>query len=164
MTTNAIPTPVADADLAYVMSGFRGAAIRAIPYKRAQGDITDSATIAWKYDENTPYVPSPLLYQGRLYFTKGNTPILTCLRAATGKKLYGPERLDGIREIYASPVAAEGRIYITGRDGETVVIKAGDKLEVLATNKLDDAFDATPALVDNSLYLRGRKHLYRIAK
>ena len=65
--------------------------------------------------------------------------------------------------VYASPVAAEGRIYVVGREGTAVVLSAGPKLQVLATNVLDDGFDASPALVDSEMYLRGRKWLYRIS-
>jgi len=101
--------------------GFRGAAVRAVPYTKAEGDITDSAAIAWKYDQDTPYVLSPVLYDGLIYFTKRNTPALTCLDARTGKAVYGPERLEGIREIYATSVAAASRF--TGASKTTVLPK-----------------------------------------
>ena len=65
--------------------------------------------------------------------------------------------------VYASPVAADGRVYVVGREGTTVVLDAGPPLKVLATNRLDDGFDASPALVDGEIYLRGRKFLYRIS-
>lgn len=73
------------------------------------------------------------------------------------------ERLEAVPNVYASPVGAAGRVYVTGRDGAVAVLAAGPKLEVLATNRLDDGFDASPALVDREIYLRGRKHLYRIS-
>ena len=65
--------------------------------------------------------------------------------------------------MYASPVAAAGKIYIVGREGTTAVIKPGPTLEVIAANKLDDHFDASPALVDREIYLRGYKNLYSIS-
>jgi outer membrane protein assembly factor BamB len=65
-------------------------------------------------------------------------------------------------EVYSSPVGAQGRVYITSRDGATLVIRHGPRFEVLATNTLDDGFDASPALVDNELYLRGNRYLYSI--
>ena len=65
--------------------------------------------------------------------------------------------------VYASPVAADGRIYIVGREGTTAVLDAGASPKVLATNVLDDATDTTPALVDGEIYLRGAKSLYRIS-
>ena len=87
---------------------------------------------------------------------------LTCLDPASGVARY-TERLDAVANVYASPVAADGRIYVVGREGTAVVLSAGPKLEVLATNALDDGFDASPALVDGEMYLRGRKSLYRIS-
>jgi len=66
--------------------------------------------------------------------------------------------------LYASPVGAAGRIYIASREGTTVVIRDADELEILATNQLDDTFDASPAVVGSKLYLRGEKHLYCIAE
>jgi outer membrane protein assembly factor BamB len=95
-----------------------------------------------------------------LYITKSNNAIVTCLDAKTGTVLYGPERLEGTGNFYASPVAAAGRVYLVGRDGTTVVIKDSDKLEVLATNKLDEGIDASPAVAGKQLFLRGKENLY----
>jgi outer membrane protein assembly factor BamB len=106
-------------------------------------------------------VPSPLLYRGSLYFLKVNTGILTNLDAKTGAVRF-TERLP-IPNVYASPVAADGRVYVVGREGTTAVLEAGPALKVLATNALQDATDTSPALVDGELYLRGAKHLYRIS-
>ena len=75
----------------------------------------------------------------------------------------GPERLPGVRSVYASPVAVGDRIYIASREGTTLVIKAGQDFEVLATNELDDEFDASPAIAGDELYLRGQGSLYCIA-
>jgi hypothetical protein len=72
------------------------------------------------------------------------------------------KRLPGLRSLYASPVAAAGRLYLVDRDGTTVVVKVGDKAEVLATNKLGEGVDASPAVVGKQLFLRGEKHLYCI--
>ncbi len=159
MTANVIPTPVTADGVLYITSGFRGAAFRAIKLGNT-GDLTDSDSVLWKHDERTPYVPSPLFTNGRLYFFAGNNPLLTCLEAKTGQVHFQAERIDGPTGIYASPVAGGGRIYLAGRDGTTVVIKDAPKLEVLATNRLDDQFDASPALVGKSLLLRGHKFLY----
>ena len=74
-----------------------------------------------------------------------------------------PQRLNGVPNVFASPVGASGRIYIPGREGTTIVIRNSPTLEVLATNVLDDGFDASPALVDREIYLRGNKYLYCIA-
>ena len=122
----------------------------------------DGATPIWEYDQDTPYVPSPLLHDGRLYFLKSNNAVLSVLDAATGEAVYTRQRVEGLTNVYSSLVWAAGRLYITDRKGHTVVIKSGDEYEVLASNSLDDAFDASAAIVDNEIYLRGA-NLYCIA-
>lgn len=161
MTTNAIPSPLAADGVAYVVSGYRGAAAVAVPLG-ATGDLNGSGPVAWRYAKGTPYVPSPLLLDGRLYFTQGNTGVLTVLDAKTGKPLSAGERLPGVTQFYASPAAAGGRLYFVDRQGTTVVLKAGDQPEVLATNKLGDPVDASPAVAGKTLFLRGHKYLYAI--
>ncbi|MFO1498098.1 MAG: PQQ-binding-like beta-propeller repeat protein [Verrucomicrobiota bacterium] len=162
LTANAIPSAVAGNGLIYSMSGFRGAALFALR-PAASGDLTGTDSVVWTYNRDTPYVPSPLLYDDQLYFLKGNEATLTILHAGTGKPLVSAERLEGIRGVYASPLGAAGRVYLAGRDGGVLVLKKGDQLEVLARNKLDDQFDASPAAVGNQLFLRGMTHLYCIA-
>ncbi len=103
-----------------------------------------------------------MLYDGILYFLKSNSPILTAFDVVGGQAFYGPQRLDGVQEIYSSPVGAAGRVYLLGRDGSALVIESGSRFNVLATNSLDDGFEASPAIVGNELYLRGRRFLYRI--
>jgi outer membrane protein assembly factor BamB len=164
LTMNPIPSPVAFDGLVILMSGFRGNALKAIRYADAKGDITGTPAVAWTLDRDTPYVPSPLLYDGTLYFLKGNTAILSAYDAKTGKPHYQASRIEGLAaQVFASPVGAAGRIYVVGQDGTAVVLKHGPALEVLATNKLDDKFDASPALVDKEMYLRGYKKLYCLA-
>ena len=119
--------------------------------------------MAWTYERDTPYVPSPLLYDGVLYFLKSNNGILSVFDAKTGKPHYTLQRLDARPNVFASPVGAAGRVYIVGRDGATVVLKHGSTFEVLATNTLDDGFDASPALVDGELLLKGYRYLYSIS-
>jgi len=163
-TLNAIPSPVAAEGMVYVTAGFRGSALYAIRLADAKGDLSNSAAMVWKHGQDTPYVPSPLLYDGKLYFLKVNTGILSCFNAKTGEPHYSRQRLEGIANIYASPVGAADRVYLVGRDGTTIVIENNSSFEVLATNKLDDGIDASPALVDNEIYLRGKKFLYCIAE
>ena len=164
VTLNAIPSPVAAEGIVYLTSGFRGNQLYAVDLAAAQGDITGSDAILWSLDEDTPYVPSPLLHDGILYITKSNNGIMSAFDARTGALHYGPERLPGIRNIYASPVAAGDRVYVTSRDGTTVVLAAGRRFEVLAANMLDDDFDASPAVVGQELFLRGYRYLYCIAE
>jgi len=164
MTVNVIPTPVHVDGLVIVTSGFRGNALLAIQLAGARGDISDSESIVWSLDRDTPYTPSPLLYGDQLYFTKTNDGILSSYNARSGEKYFGPVRLDEVPNIYASPVGASDRVYIAGRDGATMVIEHGPDFKVVAVNELDDGFDASPAVVDKEIYLRGKRYLYRISE
>jgi outer membrane protein assembly factor BamB len=162
-TANAIPSPVANADTVFVTSGFRGNALFAIQLGRT-GDLTDTDAIRWKHNKSTPYVPSPLLVDDLLYVVSGNNGIVSCFDAKTGTAHFEAERLEGVGGIYASPVSAKDRVYVLGRDGSCVVLKKGPKLEVLATNKLEDKTDSSIALVDKELFIRGKENLYCIAQ
>lgn len=164
MTPNAIPSPVEAKGMVYIMSGFRGNALQAIRLSEAKGNIAGSTAIVWTLDKETPYTPSPLLYDDMLYFTRGNEIRLSCFNASTGEAYYSRQKLEGLSGLYASPVGADGKVYIAGRNGTTLVIKHGAQYEVLATNKLDDSFSASPVIVDNDLYLRGEKYLYCISE
>ena len=163
MTGNVVPSPVTGFGMVYAISGFRGAALQAIKLS-ATGDITGTDAIAWTHGKSTPYVPSPLLYGERLYFHAGNNAILSCFDAKTGKALFDAERLDGPSGIYSSPIGADGRIYVVGRNGVSIVLKDSPKLEVLATNRLDENIDASPVAVGKELFLRGHQSLYCISE
>jgi outer membrane protein assembly factor BamB len=161
MTVNAIPSAVTGDGVAYVVSGYRGAAGVAVSLD-VTGEVKPGSGLIWKYAKGTPYVPSPLLANGRLYFTQANNNLLTILDAKTGKPLLEQERLPSVRSFYASPVAAAGRVYFTSQDGTVLVFKEGDKPELLATNKLNDPIDASPALVGKQIFLRSHGRLYCI--
>ena len=150
--------------MVFAMSGFKGNRLSAIRLADAKGDISGGKANAWTLDRDTPYVPSPLLYDGLLYFLKSNAGILSVFDANTGRPHYQAQRLNGIPEVYSSPVAAQGRVYVTGRDGTTAVLRQGPRFEMLARNTLDDGFDASAALVDGHIYLRGYRYLYDIAE
>ena len=113
----------------------------------------------WRMDKGTTDVTSPLLYEGILYLCKENGTVL-CLDAKTGEQLY-QERFHG-QTYRGSPVAFNGRILFTARDGTFTLLKAGKSYELLGKNKLDDEFTASPAISRNRLYLRGYKYLYAI--
>ena len=162
-TSNAIPSVVVDENFAYAMSGFRGAHLAAIKLG-GSGDLTDSKSVSWTANRGTPYAPSPLLSNGRIWYLSGNNGILSVRDTKSGKLLVEGERLDGVSGVYASPVSAGGRVYIAGRNGTVAVLKDSAKLEVLATNKLDDKFDCSPAVAGKQLFLRGKENLYCIAK
>jgi outer membrane protein assembly factor BamB len=159
LTTNAIPTPVTAGGVVFATSGFQGSKLFAIRLG-ASGDLTGSESILWSLNRDTPYVPSPLLSGNRLYFFKSNNAILSCLDIATGQPHYSAQRIEGLQSVYASPIAANGYVYLVGRDGTTVVIKDADTLEIVATNLLSDPTDASPAAVGNQLFLRSRENLY----
>ena len=163
-TMNAIPSPVHAGGIVYVTSGYRGNNLQAIRLADARGEVAGTRAIVWQLDRDTPYVPSPLLYDDALYLLKSNDGILSAFDPATGEPHYALQRLQGVPNVFASPVGAAGRVYITGRDGATLVIPQGARYEVLAVNRLDDGFDASPALVDDELYLRGSRYLYKIAE
>jgi len=128
----------------------------------SRGDMTDTERIIWSRHQGTPYVPSPIIYGDQIYFTRSNTSVLSCLDLGTGAPVFPQQRIPGLANLYASPVAAAGRIYFVGRDGTAVVLQHGRKLNVLATNKLDEPIDASPTIVDRQLYLRSTQHIYCI--
>ncbi len=162
MTANAIPMPVEANGIVYIMTGFRGNALLAIRLSEAKGNITDTDTIIWKFDKDTPYTPSPLIFEDHLYFLKSNNGILSCFDAKTGEAIYSNQRLEGMGNIFTSPVIANNAIIILGQKGVAYVIKHGSEFEVLAKNQLDDNFNSSPVVVGNQLFLRGYKNLYCI--
>ena len=164
MTAGPIPSPVAADGIVYVMGGYRESILQAISLSKAQGNAAASKAIVWEHDRDTPYVASPLLYDGYLYFLKNYQNILSCFNARTGEPYYNQQRLKGISGVYASPVAAQGRVYIAGRNGVTLVISHGPEFSVLATNTLDDNFYASPVIVGDELFLRGHQYRYCIAR
>lgn len=160
-TFRPVASPVADGDLVFVGSGFRGAFMGAF-HLDGDGDIEGTQSVQWTVDRDTPDIASPILSQGRIYFYKGKSGILSCLDAKTGKPHFASERLPGINETYASPVAAGGHVYLTGRRGTTVVIRDADELNIVSTNSLGEGVDATPAPAGNQMFIRGEKHLFCI--
>jgi outer membrane protein assembly factor BamB len=166
MSRNVIASPLYSDGVVYAGSSYDTRAMVAIRVKGASGDVTGSDHVIWERNKRTPYVPSPLLYRGTLYTLGHYQAILSSIDPKTGKDSGGPYRLPGLRNLYASPVAAAGRVYLTDLNGATMVIKvdAGADPEPLFVNQLDDAFSATPVLVGRELILRGAKHLYCIRR
>jgi outer membrane protein assembly factor BamB len=160
---DAIPSPLRLDDLAICTSGFRGDPAYAVPLD-SFGELTDES-IEWKHTEGTPQISTPALVGERLYFIKGRRGILTCLNARTGRVIIDQARLPGLDDIYASPVAAADRVYLTDRDGTTVVIgAAADDARVLAENQLDETIHGSAAIAGREIFIRGESHLYCIAE
>ncbi len=161
-----IPSPIYDGEIAFLMTGSIGAKkiIQAINLRVAKGNLKNSKAVIWTCDKNTSYIPSPLLSGDKLYFLKSNNTHLSCVGAKTGKNYYQAQKVKGMKSAYASPVCANGNIYIIDRKGTCAVIREGAEFAVIAQNKLNDNFDASPAIAGNDLILRGLKNLYCISE
>jgi len=158
---NSIPALVSADGVVYAMTGFQNPNMLAIRIDR-QGDLTGTDAVVWGTNRGTPYNPSPVLHGSILYFVS-DTGMLSAFKAATGEAYYRQTRLPGAYSLKSSPVAVNGKLYIATEQGDVVVVKMGEKFEVLATNSMgDDMFIATPAVAGNSLYLRGKSTLYCI--
>lgn len=164
LSANIVASPVAAKGMVYVASSYDTRAMLAIRLEGASGDITGTEQVVWTRKQRTPYVPSPLLYGDFIYFMRHYQGVLSRVNAKTGEEPSGPFRLRGLRNVYASPVGAAGRLYVTDRDGTTLVISNEVEPRVLGLNLLDDHFSASAAIVGRDLFLRGEKHLYCIVE
>jgi outer membrane protein assembly factor BamB len=159
---NAIPAPVIQDDVVYVMTGFRDPNLMAIRLGRT-GDLTGTDAVLWTNTRGNSYTPSPVLYDNKLY-TLTDTGMLSCYNAKTGVPYYQMTRLPKPYSFKSSPVGAGGKLYMASEDGDVVVVRMGEKFEVLATNTMNDEFFvATPAIVDGEIYLRGQNTIYCIS-
>lgn len=161
-TRNVIPSPVSGFGMVYCTSGYRGSSLQAIELGRT-GDLSDTDAVKWHVTEATPYVPSPLLYDDKLYVCSLNNAVISCYNAKTGEAYFLKEKLEKINGIYASPAGAAGRVYFAGRNGVTCVLKNSGKFEVLAVNTLDDKIDCSLAFAGDEMYIKGKQNLYCIA-
>ncbi len=157
-THSATARPLFGHGLVFINSGFSKAQLYAVR-PEGRGDITDT-NVVWMEDRSIGSKPSHLLIDDLLYIVDdGGTA--TCLEALTGQRVWH-KRLGG--NFSASPVYANGLVYFMNEEGTTTVIKPGRQFQLVATNRLDDGCMASPAVVDNSLLIRTKSHLYRIAK
>ena len=161
---NIVASPVGADGMVFAAGSYEKQMLLAIRLAGAKGDLTGTRQIAWKKNRSTPYVPSPLLYDGWLYYLRHYQGVLSRVNARTGGEPAGPFRLGAVFNIYSSPVAASGRIYVTDRNGKTLVISSDPEPKPLALNELNDKFSASAALVDDAIFLRGEKFLYCIAE
>jgi outer membrane protein assembly factor BamB len=164
LSANVVASPVAGGGMVFAGSSYDKRALLAIRLDGARGDITGTPQVAWSRSRSTPYVPSPLLYGEALYFIGHYQGILTRVDARTGRDRPGAKRLDAITDVYASPVGAADRVYVTDRDGTTVVLRHADDPEILAVNRLKEGVNASAAVAGGEIFLRGEKHLYSIAE
>ncbi len=160
LSSNIVASPVYGEGMVFAGSSYDERALIAIRLQGAAGDITGSQQIAWSRFRGTPYVPSPLLYDGGLYFLTHYQGILSRVDARTGDDQPGSLRLPGIKNIYASPVAAAGRIYVTDLEGATIVVSSGVVPRVLAFNRISEPTSASAAIAGRQLFMRGEQHLY----
>ena len=158
---NTIPQPVQHEDLIFAMSGHTVKMLMAIRLGR-QGTLTDTDAIVWSTARGASYTPSPVLHDGRLYVLTDNG-MLSCFDAESGTPHYQQARLPKPYNFKASPVGANGKLYLATEEGDVVVVRMGDEFEVLATNVMEGhSFIASPVIVDGDIYLRSRTHLFRI--
>ena len=164
MSANIVATPVAADGMVYVGSSYEKRALLAIRLAEARGDITATDHVVWTRRRGTPYVPSPLLYDGSLYFLTHYQNVLTRVHAETGEDAPGAMRLGELGNIYASPVAAAGHVYLTDLHGTTQVLTNGELPRSVAINRLGESVSASAAIVDREIILRGDQHLFCIAE
>jgi outer membrane protein assembly factor BamB len=162
----AIPTPIIGPNLVIVSNGYTPVQPIFAIKPGATGDITPKAGetksefIAWSMNRGGPYIPTPVIYKDQLYVL-GINGILTAYDVGTGQRVY-QQRVGGGGSFSASPVAADGRIYLTSEDGDVFVVKAGPTYELLATNPVGEVVMATPAISDGLIIIRGVKHVMAI--
>ena len=144
----------------YFESFTKKVGVRAI--KLDDNGSVNLTSMLWANTELPPHIPSPLCYKERIY-TIRDGGLLSCFNANDGK-VYFRERIGITGSYFASPVEAGGKIYIASRNGVVTVVESGDKLKIIAKNDLKELITATPAVVDNKLYIRTDKALYAFGK
>jgi len=163
------PTPIFSDDLIVVASGRRPEAPIFVIRAGASGDITlskgqtSSKDIAWSKQGRGPYMPTPLIYRGHLYVL-ANQGILDCYDLKTGQEIYRQRIPHQGGGLSASPVAADGRIYLPSEDGDIFVVKAGPQFELLATNPMGELLMATPAISSGMMFVRTQHHVFAISQ
>ncbi|MGI9466725.1 MAG: PQQ-binding-like beta-propeller repeat protein [Rubripirellula sp.] len=163
MSANIVATPVAGNGVLYVGSSYEKRVLMAIKLSGSKGDITGTDRILWTRSRGTPYVPSPLLYRGGLYFLTHYQNILTRVTAETGIDAPGALRLGPLSNIYASPVAANGHVYITDLEGLTLVITDTEIPRVISVNPIGEPVSASLVIDKSMILIRGSTHLHCVS-
>jgi len=160
---NVIPVPVYQDGVVLVMSGYRDPRLMAIKLGK-EGDLSGSDSILWSQTRGLAYTASPVLHENKLYVVTDNG-MVTVFNATTGEPHYAQVRLPKAYNVKASPVGANGKLYLATEDGDVVILKMGEKFEVIATNALEDqVFIASPVIAVGDLFLRGQNHLFCIGQ
>jgi outer membrane protein assembly factor BamB len=163
------PTPVFDGDLIVVVSGRRPSAPIFVLKAGARGDITLpegarlGGSVLWTRERAGSYMPTPLAYRGHLYVLK-NQGILACYDLRSGEQRYETRLPEVGSGFSASPVAADGKLYLPGEDGEVFVVKAGPQFELLARNPMGQPLMATPAIAGGTMLVRGERDLFAVGR
>lgn len=163
------PTPIFSGDLIVVASGRRPEAPIFVIRAGASGDITlakgesSNKSVAWSKQGRGSYMPTPLIYGGHLYVLS-NQGVFDCYDLRTGAEIYRERIPHQGSGFSASPVAADGRIYLPSEDGEMFVVRAGAKFELLARNTMGELLMATPAISAGQMFVRTQHHLFAIGK
>jgi outer membrane protein assembly factor BamB len=157
LNNNIVSSPIVSDGLVYVPSKMRPLLVLRAG---GRGDVTKSHLV-WSTDNGT-YVPTPVT-DGKLFYVVNDRGIVWCFDAKTGKEVYGRQRVKP-GSYSASPVLADGKIYVTNEDGVTSVIKAGPQFEVLAENDLAEYTLSSPAISEGQLFIRTANHLYAIGQ
>ena len=160
---NVIHQPVQHNATVLVMSGFRDPKLMAIRLGR-EGDLSGTDAVLWSQNRGTSYTPSPVLHDNKFY-TLTDNGTLSCFNATTGESYYHQQRLPQADSFKASPVGADGKLYLASESGVITIIKMGEQFEVMATNTVSDQmFVASPIVVEGELYLRSKTHLFCISE
>jgi outer membrane protein assembly factor BamB len=160
---NTIPAVVREGDVVYAMSGWREPNLLAIQLG-GKGDLTGSEYVLWSNQRGNPYTSSPVIHGGILYLLT-DRGMISALNAKTGEPYYQQQRLPKTYSFKASPVGANGKLYLASEQGDVVVLKMGPTYEVLATNTMkDEFFVASPVIVDGEIFLRGKNTLFCVSE
>jgi hypothetical protein len=160
LESNAVTTPVVGDGVVVLSSGYPSKVSVAVK-PGGSGDITGSPRVLWRYEKGSAYVPSPILYDGHVYLMT-DKGLLTCLDVRTGEVRYEGARPPVPASFMASPVAVNGHLLLTSQDGDTFVVRAGPRFELVGTNPLGEPISASAAVAGGRLFIRGERHLFAI--